>query len=129
MKNKVCLVFGILFLSAGSVWAQKPKDVPVVITPGDSISLPKTFFLCPTVTLDGTELTFDFSSATASQVIIMDQNNSNQVVYSESFASTTQVFVDLEDEGIGEGRYLLWLFAFGQWWEGEFVLTEDNNNE
>ena len=56
----------------------------------------------------------------------MDENNHCQVVYSESFASTTQVIVDLEDEGIGEGRYLLWLFAFGQWWEGEFVVEDEN---
>ena len=77
------------------------------------------------VTLDGEELTFSFLSTMASQVIIMDENNNCQVVYSESFPSTTQIIVDLEDEGVGEGRYLLWLFAFGQWWEGEFEI-EDN---
>ncbi len=59
---------------------------------------------------------------TASQVVIMNESINCQVVYSESFPSTTQVIVDLEDEGIGEGRYLLWLFAFGQWWEGEFEI-------
>lgn len=37
MKNKVCLVFGILFLAAGSVWAQKPKDIPITIFLNDSI--------------------------------------------------------------------------------------------
>ena len=126
MRNKVCLVFGILLLTAGSVWAQKPKDVPIIVTPGDSIDLPKSIILYPTVTLDGAELTFDFSSPTASQVIIMDENNNCQVVYSESFASTTQVIVDLENEGIGEGSYRLWLYAFGEWWEGEFIIEDEN---
>ena len=125
MKNKVCLVFGILLLTAGSVWAQKPKDIPVIITPSDSLDRPKSIVLCPTVTLDGAELTFDFPSTTPLQVIIMDENNNCQVVYSESFASTTQVIVDLEDEGIGEGSYRLWLYAFCEWWEGEFIVEEE----
>ena len=58
MKNKVCLVFGILFLAAGSVWAQKPKDIPITIFLNDSIDSPRSIILCPTVTLDGAELTF-----------------------------------------------------------------------
>ena len=62
---------------------------------------------------------------TASQVVIMDENNNYQVVYSESYSTTSQVIVDLEDEGIGEGRFLLWLFAFGEWWEGEFIIEEE----
>lgn len=62
---------------------------------------------------------------TASQVVIMDENNNYQVVYSESFVSTTQVFINLEDDGIGEGHYLLWLFAFGEWWKGEFIIEEE----
>ena len=131
MKSKVCLFFGILLLSAGCMWAQTPKDIPLSMLPDDSIPKPKSPIQSPIplAELDGNDLIINFSSMTASQVVIMDENNNYQVVYSESFASTTQVVVDLEDEGIGEGRYLLWLFAFGQWWEGEFVLTDDNNNE
>lgn len=125
MKNKVCLVLGILLLTAGGMWAQTPKDIPLTMMPNDSTDTPRSIILCPMVTLDGEELTFSFLSTMASQVIIMDENNNCQVVYSESFPSTTQIIVDLEDEGVGEGRYLLWLFAFGQWWEGEFEI-EDN---
>lgn len=125
MKNKVCLVFGILLLTAGCVWAQKPKDVPITVTPDDSINLPRSIIICPTVSLNGAELTFDFPSTTPSQVIIMDEDNNCQVVYSESFASTTQIIVDLEDEGIGAGSYRLWLYAFGEWWEGEFIVEEE----
>lgn len=128
MKNKVCLVLGILLLTAVGMWAQTPKDIPLTMMPKDSTDTPRSIILCPMVTFGGEELTFSFSSATAPQVVIMDEDNYCQVVYSESFASTTQVIVDLEDEGIGEGRYLLWLFAFGQWWEGEFVISVDENN-
>jgi hypothetical protein len=128
--KKLSAIFGILLLTAGSVWSQQSINVPVVIQENGGLNDgPRSVVFAPTVTLDGAELTFDFSSATASQIVLMDENNNCQVVYSEDFASTTQVVVDLQDEGIGEGRYLLWLFAFGQWWEGEFVLTEDNNNE
>ena len=126
--KKVSVLFVLLLLMAGNVWSHKPSTIPMICH-ADTIEGPRSFVFTPIVTLDETVLVFDFSSTTASQVIIMDQNNSNQVVYYESFASTTQVFVDLEDEGVGEGRYLLWLFALGKWWEGELVLTEDNNNE
>ena len=129
MKNKVCLVFGILLLTAGGMWAQTPKDIPLTMMPNDTIILPKSPVSSPAplVSLNGTVLTFDYSSATASQVVIMDENNNYQIVYSESYSTTLQVIVDLEDEGIGEGRYLLWLYAFGQWWEGEFTLEEASN--
>ena len=127
MKNKVCLVFGILLLTAGSVWAQKPKDIPIVMMPNDSVQKPKSSVQTPLplVVLDGNDLMIYFSSMTASQVVIMDENNNCQVVYSESFASTTQVIVDLEDEGIGEGSYRLWLYAFGKWWEGVFIIEDE----
>lgn len=124
MKNKVCLVLGILLLTAGSMWAQTPKDIPLTMLPSDSIPKPKSPIQSPLplAELGGNELIIAFSSMTASQVVIMNESINCQVVYSESFPSTTQVIVDLEDEGIGEGRYLLWLFAFGQWWEGEFEI-------
>ena len=106
------------------MWSQKPSNIPIICH-DDTIEGPRSSVLTPIVTFDGAELTFDFSSTTASQVIIMNQNNSNQIVFSESFPSTTQVIVDLEDEGIGNGRYLLWLYAFGEWWEGEFIVEDE----
>ena len=127
MKNKVCLVLGILLLTAGGMWAQTPKDIPLTMMPNDTIILPKSPVSSPAplVSLNGTVLTFDYSSATASQVVIMDENNNYQIVYSESYSTTLQVIVDLEDEGIGDGNYLLWLFAFGKWWEGEFETGQE----
>ena len=129
MKSKLCLFLSVLLFTTGSVWSQGKIDIPIKKMPNDSIHHPKSFVQSPLplASLDGTELLLDFSIATSAQVIIFNRSASHQVVYSESFASTTQVIVDLEDEGIGDGHYLLWLFAFGQWWEGEFTLEEASN--
>lgn len=121
--KKLSVIFGILLLTAGSVWSQS-IDVPMSIHDDGTTYKPTSTNSSLFVQLELTTLTINFLSITPSQVIIMDEDNHCQVVYSDSFASTTQVVVDLEDEGIGEGRYLLWLFAFGQWWEGEFVVEE-----
>ncbi len=123
--KKLSVIFGILLLTAGSVWSQS-IDVPMSIHDDGTIYKPTSTNSFLTVQLDLTTLTVNFSSTAPSQIIIMDEDNHCQVVYAESFAPTTQVIVDLEDEGIGEGRYLLWLFAFGQWWEGEFVVEDEN---
>ena len=81
--------------------------------------------LVPTVTLDGLTLTIDFPEAAASGVIISDQSTS-AVVYSDSFSSTLQIIIDLEDENIGEGNYELRIYAFGKWWRGEFVIEDED---
>ena len=96
MKKKFCFLFAILLFSAGSVWSQGPINIPVIIHPTDSIEKPKSPVNTPIplVTLDGTVLTFAFSPATASQIVIMDENDQCQVVYNESFTSSTQIFVD-----------------------------------
>ena len=124
MKTKKFFCLSMLLLFAVSVWSQKPSNVPLRPMIGDSIVRPTSLILddIPIVSLDGTELTFDFSPATVSQIVIMDEDNQNQVVYSGSFLSSTQVVVDLENEGVGKGIYLLWLYAFGEWWQGEFVI-------
>jgi hypothetical protein len=117
----------MLLLLAASVWSQGAVDIPIKRMPTDSIEIPKSPVLSPIpiVSLEGTELTFDFSPATVSQIVIMDENHQNQVVYSGSFLSSTQVVVDLENEGVGKGIYLLWLYAFGEWWQGEFEIIEE----
>ena len=128
MKKKMCVCLGMLILMAANVWSQKPTDIPIKSMDNDSVYKPTSvgFAPIPIVRLNELELTFLFPSLSASQIVIMDEDDHCQVVYSESFSSTSQVIVDLEDEGIGEGRYLLWLFAFGQWWEGEFVVEDEN---
>lgn len=126
MKKNVLLIC-CFFLAA--VWSNsfaQTGNGSILLEPLDSTThqKPRSIIEIPVATLDGLVLTFDYLEATVSQVIISDQNT-NAILYSESFASTTEVVVDLEDEGIGEGSYTLWLFAFGKWWWGEFVIEEE----
>jgi len=123
--KKIVFLLGFLFLLIGNVCAQ---EIPIILEDPDGpigTDNPRSGTLLePFATLNNKVLTLQFPVSTVSQVIISDQNT-NAILYSESFASTTQVVVDLEDEGIGEGSYTLWLFAFDKWWWGEFVIEEE----
>ena len=128
MKKRLAILFGFLCLLIGSANAQDGTNNPknVMIQPTDSVlEKPRSIIGtdAPTVTLSGSILTFDFSSSTVAQIVVCSQS-SHQIVFSDSYASTTQVVIDLEDEGIGEGSYLLWLYAFDEWWIGEFEIIE-----
>lgn len=127
MKKWIIVISGFLFFSMGNMSAQKPNPQNVMLQPTDSITNGKPRALAGTLNaiLDASVLTINFSSAIASQIVISQQSLPH-VVYADSFASSTQIVVDLENEGIGEGHYLLWLFAFGEWWEGEFVVEDEN---
>jgi len=80
--KKISFFLGILLLTAGSVWSQKPSHIPLLILGNDTIIEPTSMAhgSIPLAILDGVELTFDFSPATVSQIVIMDENNQNQVV-------------------------------------------------
>ncbi|MBR5962920.1 MAG: DUF3244 domain-containing protein [Bacteroidaceae bacterium] len=126
MKKSLFFSLFLLLLYAGMMWGQAPGSIPLLIIENDSIDKPTSVIPLPypTASLNGTELTIVFSSSTASQIIIMNQGQINQTVYFGNFFPTTQVVIDLDDEGIGEGSYLLRIYAFGKWWWGEFVLEE-----
>ena len=96
---------------------EKPEDEPIGGEGGKSLTDSISAYL------EVNFLAISLTSVTPLQVFIINQST-NQTVYSDSFASTTQVIIDLEDEGIGEGSYLLRIYAFGKWWWGEFVLEE-----
>ena len=99
----------------------------IILQPQDSIIFnnpDRTEMSLLSAALERNVLYLAFPSATASQVVIINEDTS-QTVYSDSFASTTQVVIDLEDEGIGEGSYLIRIYAFDKWWWGEFVLEEE----
>lgn len=71
--------------------------------------------------LEGNTLTLFFSPSTSSEVIITD-SQTNTVVYSNSFGVATGQVINLST--LPAGEYELSIFAFGQWWEGEFVVEE-----
>ncbi|MBR3022519.1 MAG: DUF3244 domain-containing protein [Bacteroidaceae bacterium] len=124
--KKVAIV-SVLFLSVWGISFAQMGNGNIILEPVDSLSQggPRSFVEIPTASLDGSVLTIDLPEATASQVIVSDQNT-NAVVYSDSFSSTLQIIIDLENENIGEGNYLLRIYAFGKWWWGEFVIEEED---
>jgi Protein of unknown function (DUF3244). len=126
MMKKVLFICCVFLVSVwGNAFAQTGNGT-ILLEPVDSLSQggPRSFVEIPTASLDGSVLTIDFSEATASQVVVSDQNT-NAVVYSDSFSSTLQLIIDMEDENIGEGNYVLRIYAFGKWWWGEFVIEEE----
>lgn len=123
---KKVLFICVLFLSVwGNAFAQTGNS-NIRLEPLDSLYYgdPRSIIEMPTAILNGSVLTIGFPEATASQVIISDQST-NAVVYSDSFSSTLQIIIDLEDENIGDGNYVLRIYAFGKWWRGEFVIEEE----
>ena len=119
-KKFFLMAFYALVCSLGYAQSDIPMSPEFPIGGGGE----KTQTLVPIVTLDGSILTIDFPEATSSQVVISDQQ-ANLIVYSDSFASSNQVIIDLEDENIGEGNYMLRIYAFGKWWRGEVVIEDD----
>ena len=124
MKRSLIIFCGVLFFSVGNLSAQGNNGV--LIQPTDSIlgGGPRSILELPNVALDGLVLTIDFPTTTLSQVIISD-HFTNTVVYSDSFSSSVQVQIDLGEENIGEGSYVLLLYALDRWWRGEFVIEEE----
>lgn len=123
--KKIVFLLGFLFLLIGNVCAQ---EIPIILEDPDGpigTDNPRSGTLLePFATLNNKVLTLQFPVSTVSQVIISDQNT-NAVVYSDSFSSTLQIIMDLEDENIGEGNYSLRVYAFGKWWEGEFIIEDE----
>lgn len=121
---KKVAIISVLFLFVGNLFGQSGNSM-IELTDTIIQGKPRSFVEMPTAFLNSLVLTIDFPEATTSQIIISDQNT-NAVVYSDSFSSTLQLIIDLEEENIGEGNYLLRIYAFGKWWWGEFVIEEDD---
>ncbi len=107
-------------------------ETPQQIHAQDNVSLRKEvsdpyqhggrdIYAMPTATLDGTELTLSYPLPTESQVMLIDQSTQT-TVYSETFAASRSVVIDLAEEGLEEGTYTLRVYAFGKWWWGEFII-------
>ena len=110
-------------------------ETPQQIHAQDNVSLRKEvsdpyqhggrdIYAMPTATLDGTELTLSYPLSTESQVILIDQSTQT-TVYSETFAASRSVVINLAEEGIEEGTYTLRVYAFGKWWWGEFRIANE----
>ena len=124
MNNKITISFIMLvFLAIGQIAAH--DNIPLrPELPSTQSSGGRSLDFIPTAVLDGTELTLSYPLSTESQVIIIDQRT-QATVYTETFAATRSLNIDLEEEGLPDGSYTLRIYAFGKWWVGEFVIGED----
>jgi len=129
MKKWMIILSGFLFFYTGNLSAQGSNPKDVIIQPMDSIhgSRPHSIVgvVAPTASLDINVLTIAFPCATVSQVTI-SQQYPHHIVYANSFSSSCQIEIDLEEEGVGEGSYYLWFYALGTWWWGEFTIENEN---
>ena len=124
MNIKQLFAFFALFLFPYLMQAQDPKVIELEVEDPRELGA-KSLPPMPSVILYGTELNFQYPFAMESQVVIVDQSTQT-IVFSETFASALSVVIDLEDEGLGEGTYTLHVYAFGKWWWGEFEILDYN---
>ena len=122
MKIKhIFALFSLLFLPC-YLYAE---DISLEIEDDDPAELgAKSLSAMPSVMLEKAELFLSYPLATESQVILIDQSTQT-TVYSETFAASRSVVINLAEEGIEEGTYMLRVYAFGKWWWGEFEIEED----
>ena len=72
-----------------------------------------------TASLENGVLTLSFTPSTSSQVVITD-SQTNTVVYSGAFGVASSQVILLSSFPAGE--YELSVYAFDEWWEGEFEI-------
>ena len=87
----------------------------------------RSVVLAPSASLYASALSIAYPLDAVSVVQIVDEAT-DAVVYSESFAATRLVVIDLEEEGLTAGNYRLRIFVFGEWWRGEFAIISHFNN-
>ena len=75
-----------------------------------------------TASLENQTLTLSFTSSTSSQVVITD-SQTNTVVYSGAFGVASSQVIPLSS--LPAGVYVLSIYAFGEWWEGEFEIEDE----
>ena len=73
--------------------------------------------------LEENVLYLSFTPSSSSEVIIID-SQTNTVVYSNTFGVAAGQVIPLTT--LPAGGYVLSIYAFGQWWEGVFVIEEEN---
>lgn len=122
MKIKhIFALFSLLFLPC-YLYAE---DISLEIEDDDPAELgAKSLSAMPSVMLENAELFLSYPLPTESQVILIDQSTQT-TVYSETFAASRSIVIDLAEEGLEEGTYELHVYAFGKWWWGEFEIIDN----
>jgi hypothetical protein len=71
-----------------------------------------------TASIDEQVITVSFSELTASQIVVRD--SANLTVFDQTYASAYSVQADLSSLTLG--HYTIYIYAYGEWWYGQFDL-------
>ena len=111
----------VLCLCTVSTFAEE-IDVPINRESGPQPQGgPRSVVLTPSASICDAALSITYPLDAVSVVQIVDKAT-DAVVYSDSFAATRLVVIDLEEDGLAAGNYRLRIFVFGEWWSGEFEI-------
>ena len=130
MKKTLTTLFTLL-LFVGAVQARTNiplvKDTPHTGTEDDRARIP---IAAPIAYIEGDSVIIEFQSVTTTEVMISTRdvvNGKKRInLYYEAFVSTDRVSINLKEQGIGSGDYLLQLTFGGIWWAGYFTVKETN---
>lgn len=124
-KKTIRLLF--LFLSlliiAGPAQARTNiplvKDIPDNAGNDDRARLPS---LTPYAYLENNEIQISIFDEYPLGVVIRDTYKT--ILFARQYASTYELTINLEENGIGEGKYTLYVYYQDCWWKGDFNTEE-----
>ena len=115
-------VIAFLFVSCLVCMNSVGEDIILETPPehgGNGQGSPKSPTTQVLAALEENVLYLSFAPSSSSEVTITD-SQTNTVVYSGAFGVASTQVISLSSFPAGE--YELFIYAYGQWWEGEFEL-------
>lgn len=65
-------------------------------------------------------LTVSFTDATASSIVVYEESDPDNVLFSQTYAPAYSVQANLTT--LPTGDYVVEIYAFGEWWTGSFYI-------
>lgn len=73
-----------------------------------------------TATIEDQVLTALFADMTASSIVVYEETNPETILFSQNYVSAYSAQADLTS--LPSGDYVVEIFAFDEWWIGDFVI-------
>ena len=118
-------IFLFVFVSCLVCMSSFGQDIILEPLPGmggNGQGKPKSLTEQVLASLENGVLTLSFTPSTSSQVVITD-SQTNTVVYSGVFGVASSQVILLSS--LPAGEYELFIYAYEEWWRGEFVIEEE----
>ena len=121
MKKILLLVFISYFVCMNSFGEEINLQKAQTETPPSEGNPKAPALYSVAASLENEVLSLFFTPSASCQVVITD-SQTNTVVYSNSFGVATGQVINLST--LPAREYELSIYAFGTWWEGDFVLVD-----